>query len=162
MKIYFNSDEDIFANDFKAPTLAEEFDLLMVLRETADLCFSQIPPEKKKNKDGSRRISGNGDVAYAVYTKDPDLALMLHMDQQLGELRDICFRGGEIEDIICMTSGNFPPDAVSKPSNPELAVMWFYPTGEKCARCWKRYPEINEEELCQRCDSVLKEVSSLI
>jgi len=87
-----------------------------------------------------------------------DVAIMLDMDNQSGELSDIVCRGASIEDIVCIPSGIFPSDCnIANCGEVKLGALHFINLDLKCPRCWKRYKIVdNETGLCDRCKNVVE------
>lgn len=122
------------------------------IRELVDKHQSKIPQEFRKQK----QITKFEDLSYIIYTDQPDIALLLYTEWQNGDLRDLCLRGGDIEDIALIQRGKFPPDCeIGAYNDIKLGVLWFINHDPKCPRCWKRYKTVEENGLCKRCHDVI-------
>ena len=133
----------------------EEMDLLKNVRGLHSLAHSRLPTkqvEKKENVVEVPVFTKYEDGNWLIYTDQDDIAIALYNEYRVNpDFRDICLRGADVEDVV-RTYGGFPPEAITDKAFPHLAMLWFHNPNPKCARCWKRYPEVNEDELCKRCD----------
>lgn len=129
-----------------------EMDLLKNVRGLHSLAHSRLPTKINEKGNEVPIFNKYEDGNWLIYSDEADIALMLGFELQTNpDFRDICLRGADVEDI-CYTPIGFPEDAVTDKAFPHLAMLWFSNPNPKCARCWKRYPEVNEDELCLRCD----------
>ena len=61
------------------------------------------------------------------------------------------FDGVNAADIFITSNVSFTVNDVATPSV-EIQIA----EGNKCERCWKILPEVKEEEICNRCNDVVK------
>ena len=69
------------------------------------------------------------------------------------DLAEICISSGA---TLILDSG--PENAFSIKDIPDIKVVCQPAKGEKCLRCWKILPEVEqsfEKKVCQRCSNVL-------
>lgn len=129
------------------------------MRSLADSHASKIDIEYRKKL----KITKSEDISYVLYVNHADIAIMLDMELQNGNLQDISFRGGDIETIVYKETGEYPPDcSVINWRDIRLGILWMINDNPKCPRCWKRYAEVHlVTKLCSRCHSVVAEIDKV-
>jgi hypothetical protein len=126
--------------------------MLHDLRDLHAIAHSRLPTKINAKGNKTPIFTKFEDGSWIIYTSEADIFHQLYMEYQSNpEFRDICLRGADVEDV-CYAPKGFPPDAVTDKRVPYFAMLWFNNPNPKCARCWKRYPEVNDDELCTRCD----------
>ncbi len=92
-----------------------------------------------------KKIGSSLQAAPEVYVSAAQAALLKGLD-----LAEIC-----IASAVAMKQGAAPQGAFALQDVPDVAVVVRLAEGRKCERCWQIKPDVNADELCPRCASVL-------
>jgi isoleucyl-tRNA synthetase len=120
---------------------ADAFAMIENLRDVRRVVTSCL-----EQKRAAKEIGASLEAKPAVYIADKDL---FHQAVSV-DFADICITSG-----IDLHHGNAPAEAFILGDVAGVGVVFAPATGKKCARCWKILPDVNEDDLCGRCDSVV-------
>lgn len=114
--------------------LDEEFEELLTLRDEAlkELEGIRVNHEIGSSQEASLEITINDEKLLKAFNRLPKV---------------------EQTRFFIVSDLNVVSD---KTNDKKTFVKAFKNDGEKCVRCWNRYPKLNEEELCERCEVVME------
>jgi isoleucyl-tRNA synthetase len=97
-----------------------------------------------------KRIGSSLEAAPHVYVGAADAALLATVD-----LAELAITSG-----IEMIAADPPLGAFTLDDTPGVAVVPTRVSGSKCARCWRSYPEVDADGLCERCAEAVATVAA--
>jgi hypothetical protein len=107
-------------------------------------------------------IKNKNDMAVIIYTDDPSVAGAFYTLPDFEDLLSIT----QVVNIAIIMGENFPPDSFEALRNhndaPRIAALYMPTHGTKCPRCRKHYEVVTADNLCQRCDSVVKDLDAKV
>jgi hypothetical protein len=135
-------------------SLDEFGEVIIMARKAIVLAFEDAKSRKW--------IKDKNDMAAIIYTDDPSVAGAFYTLPDLQNLLNI----DQVVSVMIVMGDKFPPDSFEAPRNhsdaPRIAALYMATRGTKCPRCRNHYEVVTADNLCQRCDTVVKDLDAKV